>query len=118
MLPVRDKLRAVCHSLKMKSLEGLDANAQADLRSRISKLPSPEGILVMSGEDLQTLRSRLDRLLYDMDRADNTRTFGYALRHRVDKGLPPVLPPLLASRWYGRYKQGVANELDTSIRPD
>ena len=106
MPSIMDKLRAICHSLKMKNLEGLDSNAQADLRSRISHLPSSEKILLMGADELEELRQRLDKLLFDMDRADNKRTVGYSLRHRVDKKLPPPSSPLLASRWYGKYKNG------------
>ncbi len=116
MASVRDKLRVICHSLKMRNLEGLDANAQADLRSRISCLPSAEKILRLSEDDLEDLRQRLDRLLFDMDRADNKRTFGYAIRHKVDKKLPPSSPPILASRWYDKYKNGGSNEPNSGIR--
>lgn len=117
MLPVRDKLRAICHSLKMRSLDVFDENLRADLKSRIEYLPSPEKITEMGKDDLVTLRKNLDNLLYDIDRADNKRSEGYALRHKVDKRLPPSLKPLLASRWYGRYKQGGNNERNSSIRP-
>ena len=110
MLPIKDKLRTVCHSLKMKSLEGLDSNRQSDLKSRIANLPSAEKILIMGKEELEELRGRLDRLMFDLDRADNKRTVGYALRHKVDKKLPPSLAPLFASRWYGKYKLGGSND--------
>ncbi|MCK9434639.1 MAG: hypothetical protein M0R32_07405 [Candidatus Cloacimonetes bacterium] len=102
----------------MKSLEGFDVNLQADLKSRISYLPSAEKILAMGSKDLEELRGRLDRLLYDMDRADNKRSVGYSLRHRVDKRLPPPLPPVVASGWYDKYKQGGKNESNPEIRPD
>lgn len=116
MLPIRDKMRVVCHSLKMKSLDGLDSNLQADLKSRIAYLPSAEKILTMGSEDLEKLRGRLDRLLYDVDRADNKRSVGYSIRHKVDKKLPPQLQPIMASNWYGKYKQGGSNEPNSEIR--
>lgn len=118
MLPIRDKMRVVCHSLKMKNLDGLDSNLQADLKSRIAYLPSAEKILIMGSEELEALRGRLDRLLYDIDRADNKRSIGYSIRHRVDKNLPPQLPPVIASRWYNKYKQGETNEPNSEIRFD
>lgn len=104
MLPTRDKLRAVCHDLKMRNLSGLDPVRLPDFMSRIAKLPSPERILSMADNDLSELRGRLDKLLFDIDRSDKTRTLDYATRHRVDKKMPPYRPPLFAKGWYGRYK--------------
>lgn len=116
MLPIKDKMRVICHSLKMRNLDGLDTNLQADLKSRISYLPSAEKILTMGSTELEDLRGRLDRLLYDIDRADNKRTVGYSIRHKVDKKLPPALPPVIASGWYNKYKQGGTNESNSQIR--
>ena len=104
--PKVDKLRAICHSLKMQNFNNLDENCFVDIKSRIKCLPSAEEILKYSDEDLKELRNRVENLLFDIDRADNQRTKGYCLRHKVNKKMPPRRPPVLNKNWYNVYKSG------------
>ena len=100
MLPTRSDLRVVCHDLKMRSLSGIDDPVVlSDIRSRIEHVPSAESIAVMADEQVATWRKTLDGLLFDIDRADRRRTFDHAIKHRIDKGLPPYRKPILAN-WY------------------
>jgi hypothetical protein len=97
MLPLRDKIRAICHSLKMDNLAGVDPNRVADLEARKKALPGAEKISAMSHSDLEELRVRTERMLFDIDNARNSRTKDFAMRHMVDKGLPPRRRPILGS---------------------
>ena len=99
----RDKLRVICHSLRMKTFDSLDPFALADLHSRIRKLPSAEKISIMADNELEGLRKRLDRLLFDIDRRDNPRSKARADRYQADTHLPPRREPLVAN-WYGSLK--------------
>jgi hypothetical protein len=80
----------------MNPLTGVDPNRVIDLSSRIKALPSAEQISSMGHGDVVDLSRRVERLLFDIDNAKNSRTVGFALRHRMDKGIPPQRPPLLA----------------------
>jgi hypothetical protein len=73
-----------------------------DFRSRISKLPPAEVIASMSRTELVDLKKRVDRLMFDLDLSNDSRTNGYAVRNMIDKGLPPNRAPLLAGSWYGK----------------
>ena len=111
MLPIRDKLRVICHDLRMRALSGIDdLSVFADLQNRINHLPSPESILVMKDDELLGLRNRLDKLMYDVDRADKRRTHDHAVRHWMDKGLPPYRKPLFSKTWYQRIKTAMLND--------
>ena len=93
----RDKVRVICHSLRMASMAGVDPNKTLDLSSRIKSLPSPEKIASMEHGGLVELSRRVERLIFDIDNSKNSRTVGYAIRHRIDKGIPPRMAPVLAS---------------------
>jgi hypothetical protein len=108
MPDIRDKLRVICHSLRMQTWDGLDPFALADLHSRIRKLPSAEKISAMAASDLEGLRKRLDRLLFDIDRHDNIRSKSRAVRYQADTNLPPRRKPLVAGSWYGLSKTASA----------
>ena len=99
-LPTRDKIRVICHDLKMRTLSGIDnPEVLSDIRSRINHLPSAETIAVMASDQIASWRKILDKLLFDIDRADRRRTFNHSIKHRIDKGIPPFRPPILAN-WY------------------
>lgn len=102
MLTIRDKVRAVCHFLRMNPLTMVNASKVNDFRSRISKLPPAEVIASMSRTELVDLKKRVDRLMFDLDLSNDSRTNGYAVRNMIDKGLPPSRAPLLAGSWYGK----------------
>lgn len=97
MRTYKDKVRAICHALKMSSLSGIDPDKTIDISSRIRSLPSPEKIASMEHGDTIELSSRVERLIFDMGNSRNSRTVGYALRHKIDKGLPPRMAPVLAA---------------------
>lgn len=118
MHSLRDKVRAVCHYLRMHPLTKVDASVVSDIRSRIAKLPSPESISSMPRPELINLKNRLDRLMFDMDNSDNSRTQGFAVRHMVEKGLPPRMAPVLARNWYERAIIKSATVISNSITPD
>jgi uncharacterized protein with von Willebrand factor type A (vWA) domain len=102
-----DKVRVFCHELKMDALAGVDPDLELDLRSRIKALPSPEAMSKMGHTDLQELATRCERLVFDLDNARNGRTKSFALRHRIQKGIPPRLEGILddlTSTWYRRAK--------------
>ena len=96
MKSYKDKVRVICHSLKMNTLAGVDPNRTVDLSSRIRALPSPERISSMGHGDVLDLTKRVERLLFDIDNSRNSRTVGFAIRNRIDKGLPPRMRPVLA----------------------
>jgi len=99
----KDKVRIICHSLRMDAMTGVDPIKVADLTSRIKALPTAERIASMGHGDVLDLSKRLERLLFDIDNSKTSRTMGHALRNRMDKGLPPSRPPLLASgTWMDR----------------
>jgi hypothetical protein len=99
MLNIRDKVRAMCHQLKMHSLLNVEQSAIFDLRSRIAKLPSPEQIASLPKDDLKSLNNRIEHLLHDIDEHSNHRSQQRALRETLQKnGLPPRRKPLLAGR--------------------
>lgn len=93
----RDKVRVICHSLRMASLAGVDPDRIIDLTSRIRALPTPEKLASMHHGDLMELSSRVEKLIFDIGNAKNSRTFGFAIKHRIDKGIPPRMAPLLAT---------------------
>lgn len=95
---LRDKLRAICHEVRMRPLQG-EPNQLAQLQLRVAKLPSPESILTLSDEALKQLRALLDRLIYDLDRHENNRSLANGQRHQHRTGLPPMRQPLTAN-WY------------------
>jgi len=97
MLPMRDKIRAICHDLKMNPLSGVDPNRIDDFRARMKALPTAEQIESMDRSGLDELGVRVERLIFEIDNARNTRTKDFALRHIVDKGIPPHRPPILGS---------------------
>ena len=99
MLPLKDKLRAIIHQLRMETLLNADSSSIIDLRSRILKLPSPEIINKMSREDLESLQKRLERLAFDIDKASNIRSQERALVDISRKGIPSFRAPLLATKF-------------------
>jgi len=102
----RDKIRVICHSLKMASLSGVDPQYLLSISSRIKGLPSAEKLSSMGHSELLDVSTRVERLIFDMDNARNSRTVGYAIKHRIDKGIPPRMPPVLAESWLGRAISG------------
>jgi len=88
----------------MTPLTGVDPNKIIGLSSRIKGLPSTERIASMNHGDLVELSSRVERLIFDIDNSKNSRTMDYAIRHRIDKGIPPRLAPVLAQKtnWFER----------------
>ena len=102
---IRDKLRVICHSLRMKAFDGYDPSALPDLHSRIRKLPSADTISKLSNVDLENLRKRLDRLIFDIDRHDTPRSMARGVRYQVDTNLPPRRRPLVARTWYQMSKE-------------
>jgi len=80
----------------MASLTGVDPSKTIDLSSRIRTLPTPEKIASMQHGDLIELSRRVEKLIFDIGNAKNSRTVGYAIKHRIDKGIPPRLSPVLA----------------------
>ena len=104
MKTLKDKVRAICHSLKMETLTGVDPNLRPDISSRISSLPSPEQIQSMGNNDLSDLSKISERLMADLDRSKNGRTMDFAIRHNLDKGIPPRMSPILgcSENWYKR----------------
>lgn len=113
----RDKVRVICHSLRLASLAGVDPNRVIDLSSRIRSLPSPEKIASMEHGDLANLSARVERLIFDIGNARNSRTFDYAIKHRIDKGIPPRLSPVLAegSNWLERAAQDILGYQSLSL---
>jgi len=102
MKTIRDKVRTVCHALKMDTLMGVDPKLRLDISSRISSLPSPEKIESMGSSDLKDMAKISERLMFDLDRSKNGRTTDHAIRHMVDKGIPPRMSPILgySENWY------------------
>jgi len=96
MKSLRDKVRAVCHALRMHPLTGVDPSMSDGIRMRIRHLPSAEEILSLGMTDLDELRARSERLLQDIAAATPRRDAESAIRSRVTKGLPPSRPPVLA----------------------
>jgi hypothetical protein len=80
----------------MTSLVGVDPINFVSISSRVKGLPSPEKIASMKHNDLIELSARVERLIFDIGNAKNSRTVGFAIRHRIDKGLPPRMRPVLA----------------------
>lgn len=117
MRSYKDKTRVICHALRMSSLAGVDPNKMIDLSSRIKALPSPERIASMGHGDVMDLSKRLERLLFDIDNSKNSRTVEFAIRNRIDKGLPPRMKPVLAegggTGWLAR---AVASEVQDAGR--
>jgi hypothetical protein len=102
MGPVRDKIRAMCHELRMSSLSGVGYRNKKDIQSRIRALPVPERISAMSHKELQAMSVRIERLIFDIDNSIENRTAPNALRNMIDKGLPLSRPPILGGgkNWY------------------
>jgi len=96
MRSYKDKIRVICHSMKMNTLTGVDPNRMLDLSSRIKALPSPEKIASMAHPEVLDLTKRVEKLLFDLDNSKNSRTVDFAIKNRIDKGLPPRLKPVLA----------------------
>ena len=87
----------------MNTLSNVDERVLLDVRARISHLPTPEVIASMPRKGLISLKNRLDRLMFDIDNSDNSRTHDYAVQYKVERGLPPYRAPVLASsNWYKR----------------
>ncbi len=97
MKTYRDKARVICHALRMSSLSGVDPDKILGLSSRIKALPPPEKIASMSHGDSMELTKRLERLIFDIGNSKTSRTVDYAIKHRIDKGIPPRLSPVLGS---------------------
>jgi hypothetical protein len=104
----RSKIRVICHSLKMAPLTGVDPTKTIGLSSRIKALPSAEKIASMDHGGLVALSGRVEKLIFDIDNSKNSRTLDYAIRHRIDKGIPPRLAPILAKKanWFERSTTG------------
>ena len=111
MKTYRDKVRVICHALRMSSLAGVDPDKAISLTSRIKALPSPERIATMSHSDSMELSKRVERLIFDIGNSKTSRTIDYAIKHRIDKGLPPRLAPILGNRnnWLVRAAQEDSN---------
>ena len=106
----RDKVRVICHSLRMASLTGVDPAKVIDLSSRIRALPPPEKIASMEHGSLAELSTRVERIIFDIGNAKNSRTFDFAIRHRIEKGLPTRLSPVIASGEGTWLEKGAAEE--------
>lgn len=84
----------------MESMLNVDPSSMIDLRSRILKLPSPENVNKMSRNELEHLQNRIEKLVFDFDKATNSRSKERALRDMTKKGIPPYRKPLLATKMY------------------
>jgi len=93
----------------MASLAGVDPDQTINLSSRIKALPSPEKIASMNHGELIEVSSRVERLIFDIGNAKNSRTVGYAIKHRIDKGIPPRMAPLLADVKKGWLKDALSD---------
>lgn len=82
----------------MTQLTGVDPNKIVSLSSRIKSLPSTERIASMDHGNLIELSTRVEKLIFDIDNSKNSRTMDYAIRHRIDKGIPTRLAPVLAQK--------------------
>jgi hypothetical protein len=70
------------------------------LRLRIARLPSAEELSGMKELDLPEVKSRAERILFDVDRKKK-RSVGNAQRYTVKTKLPPVRKPITAAGdWY------------------
>lgn len=117
--PYMDKVRVICHSLRMASLAGVDPNRLVDLSSRIRALPSPERIASMGHSDLVELSTRVERLIFDIGNSKNSRTTDFAIRHRIDKGIPPRLAPVLGENWLERSASEIpSDDYSRRLHPD
>jgi len=85
----------------MDPLTGVDDENLNGLRSRIRALPSAERILAMNGKEIDEWRAISERLMFDIDQAKSPRTKAHALKHRIQKGIPPRMQPVLG-RWVDR----------------
>ena len=83
----------------METLLNVEPSSMVDLRSRILKLPSPETINRMSRNELEHLQNRLEVLVFDLDKASNSRSKERALRDISRKGMPTYRKPLLATKF-------------------
>ena len=116
MLPLKGQLRAIIHQLTMENMLNVEPSSMIDLRSRILKLPSPEVVNKMSRNELEHLQNGIEKLVFDFDKATNSRSKERALRDMSKKGIPPYRKPLLATKisnttskksyksWYSIYK--------------
>jgi hypothetical protein len=112
MLPLKGQLRAIIHQLTMETLPNIEPSSMIDLRSRILKLPTPEVIEKLSRNELEHLQQLVEELVFDMDKAGNSRSKERALRDTAKKGIPPYRKALLANKvslkscknWYSIYK--------------
>lgn len=90
----------------MASLTGVNPDRIIDLSARIKALPSPEKIACMSHGELMDVSTRVERIIFDIGNAKNSRTYDFAIKHRIDKGMPPRLAPVLADNWLARANAG------------
>jgi len=92
----------------MSSLSGVDPDRVLGLTSRIKSLPTPEKIASMSHGESVELSKRVERLIFDIGNSKTSRTVNYAIKHRIDKGIPPRLSPVLGAsseNWMERAAQ-------------
>lgn len=100
------RLRVLCQSLRLDTLQGVDESLALPIKEAIKSLPSSEEIMSMSENQLETLRVLAQDLQFKLDNSRNSRTHDFAIRNLADKNLPPPRPPLLStSNWYQLYKQ-------------
>jgi len=99
MAELRHILRALCHQLRMRPVPA-DPTLRADLIQRIGHLPSPEDFSRMAEADLPQWRGVIDRLVFDLDRADDHRRSDRAIQYQQRTNLPPRRAPL--ANWYER----------------
>jgi hypothetical protein len=83
----------------METMLNVEPSEMVDLRSRILKLPVPELVNRMSRNDLEHLQNRLEALVFDLDKASNSRSKERALRDVSKKGIPTYRKPLLATKF-------------------
>lgn len=102
MPALRDKLRAICHSLRMGSYESIESYDLDKIKKCIKDLPSPEQISRMKHEDLKSLQTMVNDIIDKIDNASPVRGIGSAIRHHIDKNLPPFRAPVLgnSTNWY------------------
>lgn len=101
---LREDLKRLCRSLKLDNMQSIEEVFLRSLKERVRELPSSEIIDVLSEPELDSLRVVAQELQFDIDNSRTLRTHDHAIRHKINKDLPPPRKPVLASNWYGSYK--------------
>ena len=104
MLPLRDKLRVICHQIKMTTKPVSDETMSVRLAERIKCLPNAEHIASMKQGELKELQAQVSNLMLDIEQANTSRTHDGYVQSMSKKGLPPYRKPVLPARnWYARH---------------